>query len=60
MVNRRGLAILIHPNTGHPKRDHLADAAWLGEILNINDEPLLDHEGPEPALVPNTQPTVKP
>jgi aromatic ring-cleaving dioxygenase len=60
MLNRRNLAVLLHPNTGRPKRDHLADAAWLGEILSINDDPLVEEEGPEPALFPNTQPTLAP
>ncbi|WP_412177384.1 DOPA 4,5-dioxygenase family protein [Mesorhizobium sp. YC-39] len=26
MINRRGLAILIYPNTGEPKPDHLSNA----------------------------------
>jgi DOPA 4,5-dioxygenase len=39
MVNRRGLAVLIHPNTGEPKSDHLSRALWLGEILDINEGP---------------------
>ena len=60
MVNRRGLAILIHPNTGYPKRDHLTHALWLGEILDINEGPLPEHEDPEPEIVPNTHPTVTP
>jgi aromatic ring-cleaving dioxygenase len=60
MINRRGLAVLIHPNTGRPKPDHLTHAMWLGEILDINAASLPDHEEPEPAIVPNTQPTAKP
>jgi aromatic ring-cleaving dioxygenase len=61
MVNRRGLAVLIHPNTGYPKRDHLVHAMWLGEILDFDAEALPERET-EPAgeIVPNTQPTVKP
>jgi DOPA 4,5-dioxygenase len=51
MVNRRGLAILVHPNTGRPKDDHLLHALWLGEILEIEAEP---------EIVPNTHPTVTP
>lgn len=61
MVNRRGLAVLVHPNTGHPRPDHLTHAMWLGEILDINAAPLPDREAePEPEIVPNTQPTVTP
>ena len=61
MLNRRGLALLIHPNTGHPRRDHLCNAMWLGEMLEINSAPLPEHATePEPELTPNTNPTVNP
>jgi aromatic ring-cleaving dioxygenase len=62
MINRRGLAVLIHPNTGRPKSDHLTHALWLGEILEINAAPLPDDETGEDVLEtePNTQPTTKP
>jgi DOPA 4,5-dioxygenase len=62
MINRRDLAVLIHPNTGRPKADHLAHAIWLGEILDINAATLPEDEsGAEPLeTAPNTQPTVKP
>jgi aromatic ring-cleaving dioxygenase len=60
MVNRRGLAVLVHPNTGQPKSDHLTHAIWMGEILGIDAAPLPDHQEPEAEIVPNTHPTVKP
>jgi aromatic ring-cleaving dioxygenase len=60
MVNRRGLAVLVHPNTGQPKADHLTHAIWMGEILDIDAAPLPDHQEPEAEIVPNTHPTVKP
>ena len=61
MINRRGLAVLIHPNTGHPKRDHLSHAMWLGELLDIDASSLPEAERePEPAIVSNTRPTVRP
>jgi aromatic ring-cleaving dioxygenase len=61
MINRRGLAVLIHPNTGHPRRNHVSDAMWLGEVLDINAGHLAEHETePEPEIIPNTQPTVQP
>jgi aromatic ring-cleaving dioxygenase len=61
MINRRGLAVLIHPNTGQPKSDHLLHAVWLGEILPVNAAPLPDQDDEaEPAIVLNTAPTMKP
>lgn len=61
MLNRRGLAVLIHPNTGHPKDDHLNHAMWMGENLGVHAEPLPEHDDkPEPEIVPNTNPTVTP
>ena len=62
MINRRGLAVLIHPNTGRPKADHLTHALWLGEILDINAAPLPEDErdADELELAPNTDPTMKP
>lgn len=61
MLNRRGLAVLIHPETGQPRADHLLHAMWLGEVLDINAGPLPERSAEaEPALIPNTQPTVTP
>src|SRR6185312_15283551 len=56
MVNRRGLAILVHPNTSRPKADHLEHALWLGEILEIDATPLPDSAEGEPEITPNTAP----
>lgn len=59
MLNRRGLTVLVHPNTGMPRDDHLVHSLWLGEVLPINAGPLPLREDPaamEP-VVPNTQPT---
>ena len=36
MLNRGGLSVLLHPETGHPQADHLAHAAWLGEQLPLD------------------------
>ncbi|SAL09666.1 DOPA 45-dioxygenase [Caballeronia sordidicola] len=61
MVNRQELTVLVHPNTGHPKADHLDHPIWMGvalEILNLHLLP--EREGPEPQFAPNTQPTVAP
>lgn len=61
MLNRHGLAVLVHPNTGHPRPDHLAHAMWLGEILEIDARPLPEHGSePESEIVPNTRPATTP
>ena len=36
MLNRDGLAVLVHPETGDAYRDHSEHAAWLGEKLPLN------------------------
>ena len=62
MINRGDLAILIHPNTGRPKADHLTHALWLGEVLEIDAAPLPDDDGDAEPLetAPNTDPTLRP
>jgi aromatic ring-cleaving dioxygenase len=61
MLNRNGLAVLIHPNTGRSKSDHLVHALWLGEVLALNAAPLSDeHDDIDAEVVANTEPTVRP
>jgi DOPA 4,5-dioxygenase len=36
MLNRDGLAVLVHPETDDAYRDHSEHAAWLGEKLPLN------------------------
>jgi DOPA 4,5-dioxygenase len=36
MLNRHGLTILVHPETGRPRDDHLIHALWLGAVLELN------------------------
>lgn len=36
MLNRAGLSILVHPETGEPVRDHTDNALWLGPPLALN------------------------
>ncbi|HWA80318.1 MAG TPA: DOPA 4,5-dioxygenase family protein [Acetobacteraceae bacterium] len=45
MLNRMGLTVLIHPETGRPRDDHTHHAAWLGEALPLKTEilPESDH-----------------
>ncbi len=36
MQNRRGLTILVHPNTGNDLADHRDWPIWMGEIPELN------------------------
>jgi aromatic ring-cleaving dioxygenase len=38
MLNREGLSVLVHPETGDDYRDHSAHAAWLGAVLPLRLE----------------------
>lgn len=40
MLNREGLDILVHPETGNDVADHTNHALWLGEKLQLNIEVL--------------------
>ncbi len=35
-LNRDGLTVLVHPNTGQDLPDHAERALWLGEILELD------------------------
>jgi DOPA 4,5-dioxygenase len=35
MLNRNGLIVLVHPNTGDAYRDHADHALWLGAKLEL-------------------------
>ena len=57
MLNHGGLSILVHPNTGRPRRDHLDDSLWIGTPLPLDPSVLPEHdERPEEAGAPNTTP----
>ncbi|MEC4817530.1 MAG: DOPA 4,5-dioxygenase family protein [Scytonema sp. PMC 1069.18] len=38
MLNREGLDILIHPETGDDVKDHTDHSLWLGKKLDLNIE----------------------
>lgn len=38
MINRKGLDILVHPETGNHLEDHRDGPLWLGEKLALNFE----------------------
>ncbi len=40
MLNRDGLTILVHPETGNAYADHSEHAAWLGGVLPLKLEVL--------------------
>ena len=40
MLNRDGLTILLHPETGDDYRDHTAYAVWFGAVLPLRLEAL--------------------
>ena len=61
MLNHGELSILVHPNSGRPRQDHLADRLWIGEALPLIEEVLPEREDePETAGDPNTAPTLAP
>ncbi len=35
MLNRRGLTVLVHPETGHDLEDHRDRALWMGRVLDL-------------------------
>jgi len=42
MLNRDGLMILLHPETGNDYRDHTAHAVWFGAVLPLRVEVFKD------------------
>ncbi|MDQ2802098.1 MAG: DOPA 4,5-dioxygenase family protein [Pseudomonadota bacterium] len=42
MLNREGLNVLLHPETGDDPADHTIHAAWLGEKLPLRMEAFVD------------------
>jgi O-acetyl-ADP-ribose deacetylase (regulator of RNase III)/aromatic ring-cleaving dioxygenase len=43
-LNRRGLVVLVHPETGAPRADHLEHALWMGAVLALNAAVLPEDE----------------
>ena len=39
-LNRLGLNVLVHPQSGRPRDDHLLHAMWLGEKLPLKGDVL--------------------
>jgi DOPA 4,5-dioxygenase len=36
MLHRAGLVVLVHPETGRPRDDHLKHALWMGAVLPLD------------------------
>lgn len=43
-LNRMGLTVLVHPETGRPRDDHLRHALWLGAVLTLDASVLPEQE----------------
>jgi aromatic ring-cleaving dioxygenase len=43
MLNRDGLTVLLHPETGDDYADHTAHAAWFGAVLPLRLEVFKKH-----------------
>ena len=52
MLNRVDLSVLVHPNTGHERADHLRNALWLGTPLRIASEALSNSPIPKQDITP--------
>ena len=35
-MNQMGLTVLLHPESGRPKDDHLRNAIWMGAVLPLD------------------------
>jgi aromatic ring-cleaving dioxygenase len=40
MLNRMGLTVLLHPESGRPRDDHTLHATWMGAVLPLKTEVL--------------------
>ena len=38
MLNRMGLTVLLHPESGRPRDDHTLHATWMGAVLPLKTE----------------------
>jgi DOPA 4,5-dioxygenase len=38
MMNRMGLTVLLHPESGRPRDDHTLNATWMGAVLPLKTD----------------------
>ena len=58
MLNRTPLSVLVHPNTGRARDDHMIHALWLGQPLAIRGEVLSND--PEADVISPIEPNTSP
>jgi aromatic ring-cleaving dioxygenase len=46
MLNRMGLTVLLHPESGRPRDDHTLHATWMGAVLPLKTEILPEVDAP--------------
>jgi DOPA 4,5-dioxygenase len=46
MMNRMGLTVLLHPQSGRPRDDHTLNATWMGQVLPLNTGMLREADHP--------------
>lgn len=44
MMNRMGLTVLLHPQSGRPRDDHTINATWMGKVLPVKTEVLRESD----------------
>jgi DOPA 4,5-dioxygenase len=47
MLNRQGLTVLLHPDSGRPRDDHTINAVWMGEVLPVKMDILPEADHPD-------------
>jgi DOPA 4,5-dioxygenase len=45
MMNRMGLTVLLHPESGRPRDDHTLNAVWMGAVLPLVTSTLRESDG---------------
>ena len=54
LLNRQELSVLVHPNTGRARDDHLLHSLWLGTPLALHADRLPNEPGTDDIALPVT------